>query len=156
MNSVEMENLNTLLKGELSAVASYGVALDKVREPHVKEVLLQARDSHAERVDKLRTAIVDSGGAPIETSGTWGSFAKLVTSTAAAMGEVAIVAALEEGEDLGSNEYEWKMLNIRGANHRLVRDELWPKQQATHKLMSTLTARKADGSWPPTPQTRDA
>ncbi len=156
MNSVEMENLNILLKGELSAVASYGVALEKVKEPHVKDLLIQAQESHAERVDRLRTAIVDSGGSPIETSGTWGSFAKLVTSTAAAMGDLAIVAALEEGEDLGSNEYEWKMLNIRGANHKLVRDELWPKQQATHKLISTLTSKKTDGSWPPTPHTVDA
>ncbi len=31
MNSVEIDNLNILLKGELSAVASYGVALDYTR-----------------------------------------------------------------------------------------------------------------------------
>jgi len=155
MDAVELDNMNALLKGELSAVESYGKALERVQKPKVAELLTQARDSHAERVDKLRSAIVKSGGDPIESPGMWGDFAKMVTSTAATMGDSAIVAALEEGEDLGSNEYEWKILNIHGDNRKLVRDELWPKQQATHKLMSTLMSNTTDGAWPPTPETHD-
>lgn len=154
MDAVELESLNTLLKGELSAVESYDKALEKVQRSKVAELLTQAKNSHAERADRLRDAIVKSGGDPIDSPGTWGSFAKMVTSTASQMGDSAIVAALEEGEDLGSNEYEWKILNIHGDNRKLVRDELWPKQQATHKLLSTMVHQANDGSWP-APDTAD-
>lgn len=154
MNADEIESMNTLLMGELSAVESYDRALERVQRPKVAELLTQAKDSHAERVERLRDAITRSGGEPIENPGAWGNFAKMVTSTAAAMGDSAIVAALEEGEDLGSNEYEWKIMNIHGDNRKLVRDELWPKQQATHKLLSNLVVQSNDGTWPPSPETR--
>jgi uncharacterized protein (TIGR02284 family) len=155
MNADELDSMNTLLKGELSAVESYDKALERVQRPNIAELLTQAKDSHAERVARLRDAIVSSGGEPIESPGAWGSFAKLVASTAASMGDSAIVAALEEGEDLGSNEYEWKILNIHGDNRKLVRDELFPKQQATHKLLSTLVMQSSDGSWAPAPARSD-
>jgi uncharacterized protein (TIGR02284 family) len=154
MEAVELESMNNLLKGEISAVESYARALEKVKVAKVAELLQQARDSHAERVDRLRTAIIDSGGEPIQTSGAWGGFAKLITDAASAMGDSAIVAALEEGEDVGSNEYEWKMLNIHGDNRALIRDELWPKQKATHKLISQLVHENTAGVVP-APEPRD-
>ncbi len=154
MEAVELESMNTLLKGEISAVESYVKALENVKVAKVAELLQQARDSHAERVDRLRNAIIESGGQPIESSGLWGGFAKLVTNAASAMGDSAIVAALEEGEDVGSNEYEWKMLNIHGDNRALIRDELWPKQKATHKLISQLVHENTAGV-APAPDTRD-
>lgn len=154
MNAVELESMNILLKGEISAVESYVKALEKVKVAKVAELLQQARDSHAERVERLRNAIVESGGEPIQTSGAWGGFAKFVTDAASAMGDSAIVAALEEGEDVGSNEYEWKMLNIHGDNRALIRDELWPKQKATHKLISQLVHENTAGV-APAPEPRD-
>jgi hypothetical protein len=78
----------------------------------------------------------------------WGSIAKLVTEAASTMGDSAIVAALEEGEDVGSNEYEWKIMNIHGPNRTLVREQLWPKQQATHKLLSKLVSENTAGVAP--------
>lgn len=148
MDAVELESMNTLLKGEISAVESYSRAMEKIKDGKVADILQQAHDSHAERVNRLRSAIVESGGEPIETSGKWGGFAKLVTDTASAMGESAIVAALEEGEDVGSNEYEWKMLKIHGDNRALIRDELWPKQKATHKLISQYMHEYTAGAVP--------
>ncbi len=138
MEPAEMESMNILLKGEISAVESYVKALENVKDSKVAEILQQARDSHIFRVEKLRDAILNSGGEPIQTSGMWGSFATLVTGAAAAIGDAAIVSALEEGEDVGSNEYEWKMMNVHGDNRTMLREELWPKQQATHKLISKL------------------
>ena len=151
----EVETLNNLLKGELSAIESYSEALRKLDGGYVAEVLNQCHSSHIERAEKLRSAIAGSGGTPAESSGAWGSFAKLVTSAAGNVGEKAIINALEEGEDIGSNEYEWKILEMHGDNHRFVRDELWPKQQATHKLLSKLANAANGGVWPPHPEQRD-
>lgn len=155
MSTSEIDTLNNLLKGELSAIESYGEALRKVDGDYVTNILNQAQNSHLERADKLREAIAKSGGTPAESSGAWGSFAKLVTSTAGNIGDKAIINALEEGEDIGSNEYEWKILEMHGDNHRFVRDELWPKQQATHKLLSKLANAANGGVWPPVPENRD-
>jgi uncharacterized protein (TIGR02284 family) len=154
MEASELDSMNNLLKGEISAVESYERALEKVKDSKFAEIIQQARDSHVERVEKLREAIIKSGGEPIETSGAWGGFAKFVTGAAAAMGDAAIISALEEGEDVGSNEYEWKMLNIHGDNRTLIRDVLWPKQQATHKLMSKLAAEYT-AIKVPVPETRN-
>lgn len=156
MNSAEINTLNNLLKGELSAVESYAEAVLKVEEDsYIQKIFRQAQSSHIERAEKLRNAITASGGTPAESSGLWGSFAKLVTNTASGIGEKAIVNALEEGEDIGSNEYEWKILEIHGDSHKFVRDELWPKQQATHKLLSRLAQAANGGVWPPAPEHRD-
>ncbi|MBX9693673.1 MAG: PA2169 family four-helix-bundle protein, partial [Cyanobacteria bacterium] len=102
MVELELGTLNELLKGELSAVASYDKALELVEENKTAEVLEQCRSSHAERVDKLRTAISESGGEPIEEGGPWGSLATMMTGTAASVGgDTALLTVLEEGEDLG-------------------------------------------------------
>ncbi len=156
MNTGELETLNNLLRGELSAIESYGEALRKLDDgSYLQNVLSQAQTSHLERADKLRSQIRNCGGEPADASGMWGSFAKLVTSAAGGIGDKAIVNALEEGEDIGSNEYEWKILEMHGDNHRFVRDELWPKQQATHKLLSKLAQAANGGVWPPAPEHRD-
>ena len=90
---------------------------------------------------------------PVCDAGPWGNFAKMVTSAAGSAGDKAIISALEEGEDIGSNTYEWKLRDMKGENRNLIRDELWPKQKATHKLISKLAKQALGGAWPPTPET---
>ncbi len=151
MQEPEIDLLNVLLKGEISAVESYDAALFKVNESSVADILQQCRESHNFRAERLRSTISESGGEPICDAGPWGSFAKMVTSAAGGVGDKAIISALEEGEDIGSNTYEWKLRDMKGENRNLIRDELWPKQKATHKLISKLAQQALGGVWPPTP-----
>ncbi|MDX2107487.1 MAG: DUF2383 domain-containing protein [Candidatus Melainabacteria bacterium] len=153
MHEPEIGLLNELLKGEISAVESYDAALVKVNESSVADILQQCRDSHYFRAERLRSTISKSGGEPVCDAGSWGSFAKMVTSAAGSAGDKAIISALEEGEDIGSNTYEWKLRDMKGENRNLIRDELWPKQKATHKLISKLAKQALGGAWPPTPET---
>ncbi len=151
MREPEIDLLNVLLKGEISAVESYDAAIPKVGESSVADILQQCRDSHLFRAECLRNTISQSGGRPVEDTGAWGNFAKMVTSAAGGAGDKAIISALEEGEDIGSNTYEWKLRDMKGENRKLIRDQLWPKQKATHKLISKLAQDALGGIWPPTP-----
>jgi hypothetical protein len=136
-----VEQLNSFLRGELSAVETYRMALDKLDATSVARTeVQQCLQSHEERVSMLRDAIITAGGTPADSSGPWGMFAKAVEGTAKVFGEKAAIAALEEGEDHGIKDYKDGMddndldINAKG----LLTSQLWPAQKQTHARMSAL------------------
>lgn len=139
-----VDQLNSFLRGELSAVETYRMAIEKLdaTSPAVAE-LEACLASHAERVQMLRDAIVLAGGTPAESSGPWGVFAKAVEGGARLFGDRAAIAALEEGEDHGVKDYEGDIDDLDVRSRRLVTDELQPQQQRTHDRMSALKRRLA-------------
>lgn len=136
-----IDQLNSYLRGEMSAVETYQMALDKLdRTSTARSELLINLKSHQDRVSSLRDAIIAIGGAPAKSSGPWGSFAKVVEGTAKVLGEKAAVAALEEGEDHGLKDYTKDMDNV-DAQCRTIVDQLIPLQQQTHDRLSALKHR---------------
>src|SRR5947207_4394685 len=103
--SQTIDQLNSFLRGELSAVESYRLALDHLEQSEFRATLVQCSRSHEERARLLTEAILGRGGEPADSSGAWGSLVRMVERSAAAISESAAVAALEEGEDHGSDDY---------------------------------------------------
>jgi demethoxyubiquinone hydroxylase (CLK1/Coq7/Cat5 family) len=100
-----VNHLNSFLRGELAAVETYRLAIDKLdRSPH-RSVLQHCAQSHTARARILEREIRRRGGEPSEGAGLWGTFAKLVEGSASIFGEKAAIAALEEGEDHGREDY---------------------------------------------------
>ena len=101
--------LNTLLRGELSAVETYEQALGKFEgkdtEAAAKE-LRRIRDEHQSAVGTLRARVLALGGTPYEGSGVWGVFTAAITGVAKVMGPHTAVSTLRRGEDHGIGEYE--------------------------------------------------
>lgn len=151
MNSEAVEDLNALLKGELSAVETYNQALPKVENKEIASVLSDCLASHRARVGKLRDAIRQYGGTPESDSGIWGSWAKVLSGGASVFGDDATVAALEQEEDAHSSDYEWRLVNMHGEHRDLVKNELMPEQQRYRSMLSNLLNVEMDGKWPPTP-----
>ncbi len=136
-----VDQLNSFLRGELSAVETYRMALGKIEPTSPARLEIEAcMASHQERVTALRDAIIQLGGKPADTSGPWGMFAKAVEGTAKALGDRAAIAALEEGEDHGLRDYKDELddddLDIQ--SRALLTARLLPAQQATHDRMSAL------------------
>ena len=131
-------NLNECLRGELSAVETYDLALAAVNDLEVARVLRQLRDQHEQRVLRLRDAIRHHGGQPVASSGAWGLFAKLVQRGADLLGDRALAAALEEGEDHGVKTYTRHAEDFRREVRELVLGELLPAQRVSHDLCRTL------------------
>ena len=137
--------LNELLRGELSAVETYDKALPAVEDqPALRENLRACRTSHELRVETIRRAIVDIGGEPVHASGAWGVLAKTVAGGARALGWRAVIAALEDGEDIGLTEYEDTLPRLDERLRLLVSSELVPEQRHTHGVMAALRRDVAD------------
>jgi hypothetical protein len=134
-----VDALNSLLRGEISAVETYDQALQKLKDDAaVASQLSECRSSHEERVELLRSEIARLGGEPADGSGPWGAFAKLVEGGAKAFGRAAAIAALEEGEDHGLKEYRDELPKLDASMRSSLEPKLMSEQQQTHRAMSTL------------------
>jgi hypothetical protein len=137
-----IDQLNHYLRGEISAVETYRMALDKLdKASTARGELDTCLQSHQSRVMLLREAIVAAGGTPIDGSGPWGVFAKVVEGGARILGDKTAVSALEEGEDHGLKDYKADMAGLDSTARSLVVSRLVPEQQRTHDRMSMLKKR---------------
>ncbi len=134
-----VDALNTLLRGELSAVETYEQAIERLEKNfEARTVLDDCLRAHETRAQRLRQAVASLGGTPSDGSGPWGMFAKLVEGSAKVFGAKAAIAALEEGEDHGIKEYRSQIGKLDATTRRTVVDELLPGQQETHGKLSAL------------------
>jgi demethoxyubiquinone hydroxylase (CLK1/Coq7/Cat5 family) len=132
------DQLNSFLRGELSAVETYRHALARVTDGHVRDILEAGLHSHQRRADALAHRVEQLGVQPSIGSGAWGAFAKLVEGGAAVLGNRAMIAALEEGEDHGLRDYRADLSQLDTESRRMVEQELLPEQEQTHQAMSAL------------------
>lgn len=132
-----VSNLNSLLRGEISAVETYNQAIAHLATMMPKESgsdLIANRDCHSKRVALLSSNIVQHGGTPATTSGLWGSLTKLVEKGASLISAKTVIAALEEGEDRGLAQYRAPG-DLDPSSIQLVQTVLLPRQLETHERM---------------------
>jgi Domain of unknown function (DUF2383) len=136
-----IEQLNGFLRGEISAVETYRMALEELdRQSPTRPELEICRLSHAQRVFQLKQKIEALGGTPDETSGAWGVFAKAIESSATVFGDRVAVSALEQGEDHGLADYR-ETDKLTPENRLLVATQLLPAQLETHRTINNLKKR---------------
>jgi demethoxyubiquinone hydroxylase (CLK1/Coq7/Cat5 family) len=139
MANESVDVINSFLRGEISAVETYRQALDKIEGVgSTRTTLEQCLQSHQQRVETLRTQVQRLGGSPSQGSGPWGTFAKLVEGGAKLFGEKAAIAALEEGEDHGRDDYRRDVTKLDGETRALVTTQIIPEQERTHRALSDL------------------
>jgi uncharacterized protein (TIGR02284 family) len=133
-----IDQLNSFLRGELSAVESYQQALRKLESFKYRSTLEECATSHERRVALLAEEVRRRGGEPAQSSGAWGKFVKAIEGSSAALGPKLAVAALEEGEDHGRNDYDRDIDKLDIDARQLVAQRLMPEQLRTHGAMSQL------------------
>ena len=136
-NAETIKQLNTFLRGELSAVETYDQVLKKLPGDEIPELTLN-RDCHFRRTQLLANAIVAKGGNPESKSGAWGALAQAATGSATLFGRKAMISILEEGEDRGLADYRKAVGEGDEEVRQLVAAELLPAQKRTHGRMSQL------------------
>lgn len=133
------EQLNEFLRGELSAVETYQMAVEKMdANISLHNDLLANLKSHQDRVTMLRDSVIASGEKPSESSGPWGTLAKVVQGAAKLLGNKAAVAALEEGEDRGLQNYKEDLGELDPEWRDMVLEQLLPRQKETHARLSAI------------------
>ena len=125
----DTDALNSLLRGELSAVETYAQAAEKFSTWDGAAELRRIRSEHVAATNALREKVNHFGGTPADGSGVWGSFAAAVTGTAKVFGQGAALAALKQGEEHGINEYEEALENpdVHPACKDMIRGTLLPR-----------------------------
>jgi demethoxyubiquinone hydroxylase (CLK1/Coq7/Cat5 family) len=136
-----VDALNSFLRGEISAVETYRQAIEKLRGKSEVSTLDECLRSHEQRVSLLKTEIERRGGKPAQGSGPWGAFAKLLEGGAKLFGVKAAIAALEEGEDHGRDDYKRDAPKLELDAREFVQQKLIPEQLRTHQALSALKKR---------------
>jgi hypothetical protein len=131
-------SLNSLLRGELSAVEIYRYTYDRVSNPRFRACLDDCMQSHARRIQLLRRRIQALGGIPTRSSGTWGVFAMTIALSADLFGITGLVAALELGEARGRTDYLRALPKLDPQSRAFVKAQLIPPQALTHEWIQEL------------------
>jgi uncharacterized protein (TIGR02284 family) len=149
--TTDISQLNSLLRGEMSAIETYRQALEKITDDNAfgAEELRALRVDHRDAADALWHHIEQHGGKPSEGSGAWGAFAKAVEGTAKMFGDTAALKALKEGEEHGLKDYEAALndKNLPADCQALVRG-LLAKQREHIFVIDRLMERHSSSSTP--------
>lgn len=144
--TTHLETLNSLLRGEMSAIETYRQAIAKIEDsaaPGAQQLHGLLRD-HRDAADSLWHHIEGHGERPSEGSGPWGAFAQAVEGTAKLFGNVAALKALKEGEEHGLKEYDGALgdAELPADCKALIRDQLLPRQREHIALLDRLLAQQ--------------
>jgi hypothetical protein len=139
---IRIKQLNTFLRGELSAAQTYDHARGKLNDPTVLQVLDDNFLSHHNRVELLRREIAVLGGEPAESAGLWGELASFVEGSAAILGQKVALSVLEQGEERGLNTYRDRAM-FDPLVQSFIEAELWPRQEESRNRLATLTQDRA-------------
>ena len=127
----QIDQLNSLLRGEISAVETYKQAIEKIEDEHTSDALaLRAiAQEHGEAAQALRDEIQRMGGEADDSSGPWGAWAKVVQTTAKLFGDASALKSLKEGEEHGLKDYREARDDLDSVSREIVMDRLIPAQE---------------------------
>jgi bacterioferritin (cytochrome b1) len=137
-----VRQLNSFLRGEISAAETYRMAIDKVvdadRSSANVGVLRDMQEEHGRAAQALRDRIRELGGEPSDSSGAWGGFATMVQGTMNLFGDASALKSLKEGEEHGLKDYQEGVDDIDASSAQLVENQLIPAQQRHISLLDQL------------------
>ncbi|MGH9552082.1 MAG: DUF2383 domain-containing protein [Terriglobales bacterium] len=131
-----IEEYNTFLAGEMSAVETYELALKTAASADIKQALVQCQNSHADRVRKLTARVTELGGKPAAGDGVWGPFAAFNQKGAGS--EHDAIALLEQSEAERLVQYEAQQKIVVSPVLDVLTDDLLPAQHETHLTLSSM------------------
>ena len=137
-----VQQLNSLLRGEISAAETYKMAIDKVAESGSVVVsaglLREIQEEHGRAAQGLRDRIRELGGEASDSSGAWGAWAKTVQGTMNLFGDTSALKSLKEGEEHGLKDYQEAVDDVDTTTAQLISNQLIPAQQRHINLLDQL------------------
>jgi uncharacterized protein (TIGR02284 family) len=136
-----VRQINSLLRGEISAAETYKMAIEKVTDGDAGgnvQVLQQMQEEHGRAAQELRERIRSLGGEPSDSSGAWGAWAQTVQGTMNIFGDAAALKSLKEGEEHGLKDYQEALDDTDELTASLIQSELIPNQQKHIDMLDQL------------------
>ena len=143
--------LNSFLRGEISAAETYRMAIDRVSQSDNAAtaslgLLREIQEEHGRAAQALRDRIRELGGEPSDSSGAWGAWAKFTQGTANLFGDASSLKSLKEGEEHGLKDYQEGLDDIDMSSADLISNQLIPAQQRHINLLDQLISAANSGS----------
>lgn len=140
INEKCIKTCNSLLRGELSAVETYGKAIEKYPTTPVTAELTRIQSEHRESANTLAANVREMGGTPETDSGAWGAFANAVQSAANLFGTESAIESLQNGEEHGRNDYRdaLESKDVMDSCKTMIRTELLPRVDNHIKVLERL------------------
>ena len=137
-----VRQLNSFLRGEISAAETYRMAIDKAGDSTDNAanigLLREIQEEHGRAAQAIRDRIRELGGEPSDSSGAWGAWAKFTQGTANLFGDASSLKSLKEGEEHGLKDYREGVDDIDATSAELVQNQLIPAQQRHINLLDQL------------------
>ena len=137
-----VRQLNSLLRGEISAAETYRMAIDKVADTDASGanagLLREIQEEHGRAAQEIRDRIQELGGEASDSSGAWGAWAKTVQGTMNLFGDASSLKALKEGEEHGLKDYQESLDDVDPSSKQLINNQLIPAQQRHINLLDQL------------------
>lgn len=143
MTRTAVDQLNSLLRGEISAAETYRIAIDKAEDGRAAELasLREISREHGEHARKLRDEIRRLGGEADDSSGAWGAWAKTVEGVSSLFGDASALKALKEGEEHGRKDYQDALDHLDASSRRLIVETMIPAQQRHVDILDAMIGR---------------
>jgi uncharacterized protein (TIGR02284 family) len=143
-NSACIDICNRLLRGELSAVETYGQTLRKFADDPAASTLRKIQSDHEAAAGLLRENVLNMGGEPSKDSGAWGAFAQTTQGMAKVFGESAALKSLQQGEEHGLKDYTDALEDedMMPKCKDLVRGDLLPRTRRHLAALKGLAATR--------------
>lgn len=143
-----VDQLNSILRGEISAVETYNQAIQKVGDEHASDAtaLRAIAQEHGENAQSLREAIWQLGGDADDSSGPWGAWAKKVQGVAKLFGDASALKVLKEGEEHGLRDYVEALNDVDEASRALFMTRLIPSRERHIATLAGMIRKVEAGS----------
>jgi len=141
-NKEVVEQLNSLLRGEISASETYRLAIERAAAEFPAQVraLRAISQEHGEAAQALREQVTRAGGDADSSSGAWGIYVKTIEGIAKIFGDTTALKALKEGEEHGLRDYRDALDSLDPESRRLVAERLIPAQERHITTLDGLIA----------------
>jgi uncharacterized protein (TIGR02284 family) len=140
-----VQQLNSLLRGEISACETYRMAIDKIQSGDQismdnASILREIERDHGVAAQQLRQRIEQLGGEASNSSGAWGTWAQAVQGTMNLFGDTSALKSLKEGEEHGLKDLSEALddSGVDTASRELIASQLIPQQQRHVGLIDQL------------------
>jgi uncharacterized protein (TIGR02284 family) len=138
-----VQQLNSLLRGEISASETYRMAIDRIEDSDEAAaanatLLREIQEEHGRAAQTLRDRVLELGGQPADSSGAWGAWAKTVQGTMNIFGDTSALKGLKEGEEHGLRDFQDAKDNLDSTSGNVLQNQLIPSQQRHINLLDQL------------------
>jgi len=134
--------LDDLIRGEMSAVKAYDVAIQDLKNGSERRTLVRIREGHQAAVTKLKKYAVNKPEVQedVKTVGPWGTFAKAWVKGATLISNNTALTALKQGEEHGVDEYKEALEDSTIGNElkNEIRTSMLPAQERHIKTLKEL------------------